>query len=47
LISYKNGRNGAIAEEIGDVRWNNFKTADNILAGLEFTLTTATMDGTA
>jgi len=29
------------------VRWHNFKTADNILAGMEFTKTTMTMDGTA
>ena len=39
LISWKNGRNGAIAENVGDVRFNNFKTADNILAGIEFSLT--------
>lgn len=47
LVSYKNGRNGAIAETVGDVRWHNFKTADNLLAGMEFTKTTETMDGTA
>jgi len=39
LTSWKNGRNGAIAETVGDVRFHNFKTADNILAGMEFSLT--------
>lgn len=32
---YKNKRNGAIALNVGDVRFNNFKTADNLLAGIE------------
>lgn len=44
---YKNQRNGAIAERVGDVRFVNFKVADNILAGIEFSLTDQTMDGTA
>ena len=35
FIAYKNGRNGVIAEDIGAVRFVNFKTADNILAGIE------------
>lgn len=35
LTSWKNGRNGAIATRIGDVRFNNFKVADNRLAGIE------------
>jgi hypothetical protein len=35
FTSWKNGRNGAIAERLGDVRWFGFKTADNVLAGLE------------
>jgi len=39
LVSYKNGRNGAIAERVGDVRFINFLTADNLLAGMEFSLT--------
>lgn len=39
LTSWKNGRNGAIAEKVGDVRFQNFKVADNILAGIEFSLT--------
>jgi len=29
-------RNGAIAKKVGDVRFVNFKTADNMLAGAEF-----------
>ena len=44
LTSWKNGRNGAIAERVGDVRFHNFKTADNILAGIEFSLTHETGD---
>jgi len=39
FTSWKNGRNGAICEESGDVRFHNFKTADNILAGIEFGIT--------
>jgi len=39
LTSWKNGRNGAIAEKVGDVRFHGFKVADNILAGIEFSLT--------
>jgi len=39
LTSWKNGRNGAIAEKVGDVRFVNFKCADNILAGIEYSLT--------
>jgi hypothetical protein len=29
-------RNGAIAKKVGDVRFINFKTADNLLSGMEF-----------
>ena len=29
-------RNGAIAKKVGDVRFMNFKTADNMQAGVEF-----------
>lgn len=36
LTSWKNGRAGAIAEEMGAVEWHNFKTADNLLAGMEW-----------
>ena len=39
LTSWKNNRNGAIAELVGDIRFNNFKIADNLLAGIEFSLT--------
>ena len=39
LTSWKNNRNGAIAEKVGDVRFVNFKTADNILGGMEMTFT--------
>jgi len=46
LTSWKNGRNGAIAERVGDVRFLNFKTADNILAGIEFSLTAEYGDAT-
>ena len=30
---------GAIAEKVGDVRFQDFKVADNLLAGIEFSLT--------
>jgi len=36
FTSYKCGRNGAIVEKVGVVKLNNFKTADHILAGIEF-----------
>jgi len=39
FTGWKNGRNGAIAEKVGDVRFIDFKTADNLLAGIEFSLT--------
>jgi len=39
LTSWKNGRNGAIAEKVGDVRFHNFKVADNLQAGIEFSVT--------
>lgn len=32
---------------MGDVRFINFKTADNLVANIEFSLTKDTMDGTA
>ena len=47
LRSWKNVRNGAIAEKVGDVRFINFKVADNLVGGIEFSLTGETMDGTA
>jgi len=46
LTSWKNGRNGAIAERVGDVRFHGFKVADNILAGIEFSLTNDYGDNT-
>lgn len=47
LVSYKNNRNGAIAERLGAVQFHNFKTADNILAGMEYSLTENIIDGYA
>jgi len=38
FTGWKNGRNGAIAERVGDVRFINFKTTDNKLAGIEFSI---------
>jgi hypothetical protein len=38
LTSWKNGRNGAIALKVADVKFERFKTADNKLAGMEFEL---------
>lgn len=32
-------RNGAIVKTVGDVRFNDFKTADNLLSGIEFSIT--------
>jgi hypothetical protein len=36
FTSYKNSRNGAIAGNVGDVRFVDFITADNKEAGIEF-----------
>jgi hypothetical protein len=47
FTGWKCGRNGAIAERMGNVRWNNFKTADNMLAGIEFSLTDELSDDMA
>ena len=38
FTGWKNGRNGAIAGKIGDLRFNNFKVADNKLAGIEISM---------
>ena len=35
LVSWKNKRDGAIAEKVGAVQWHNFKVADNLEAGME------------
>jgi len=47
LVSYKNNRNGAIAERIGAVQFHNFKVADNLLAGMEVSLSEDIIDGYA
>ena len=39
LTSWKNNRAGAICKIVGDVRFNNFKTADNLMAGIEMSVT--------
>ena len=45
LTSYKNGRNGAIAELVGDIRFTDFKVADNKLAGMEISKPGEVVDG--
>ena len=35
FTGYKCGRNGVIAEDLGAVRFINFKTVDNVLGGIE------------
>ena len=47
FTGWKCGRNGAIGELMGYVQWNNFKVADNLVAGIEFSLTDATGDNMA
>jgi len=47
VTSWKNKRNGAIAGNVGDVRFHNFKVADNLLAGIEFERTNHTGDNRA
>jgi len=47
LVAWKNGRNGAIAERVGAVQFHDFKVADNILAGMEFSLSEDIIDGYA
>ena len=39
MTSWKNGRNGAIAGRVADVRMINFKVADNLRANLEYSQT--------
>jgi len=46
FLGYKNGRAGAIAEEVGGISFENFKVIDNVLSGIEFSLTSGTPDGT-
>ena len=47
FTGYKNQRNGAIALDMGAVSLENFKVADNILAGIEFELTGTLREGYA
>lgn len=47
FLGYKAGRNGAIAERVGAVEFHDFVTVDNILAGIEFSLTEDMLDGYA
>jgi hypothetical protein len=47
FTSFKNRRNGAIALDIGEVKFENFKVADNILAGIEVELSDNVGDGYA
>ena len=42
-----NVMNGAIGSYMGPVQFINFKVADNLIAGIEYETTSATMDGTA
>jgi hypothetical protein len=39
FLGYKNAISGAITEKNGDVRFVNFKVADNLVSGIEFSLT--------
>lgn len=47
FTGWKNHRNGAILNEVGDVSLQNYKVADNFLAGIEFELTDVMADGYA
>ena len=47
LVSYKNKRNCAIIEKSGAVQWHNFKCADNLLTGMEYSITRNIEDGWA
>lgn len=48
FLAWKCGRNGAIAETTGAVEFIDFKIADNLLTGIEFSLIDEnTMDGLA
>ena len=43
--SWKNGKNGAIAERVGAVEFIDFKTADNKVAGIEVSVSSDMIDG--
>mmetsp|Transcript_29266 Transcript_29266/g.28408 ORF Transcript_29266/g.28408 Transcript_29266/m.28408 type:complete len:136 (-) Transcript_29266:3369-3776(-) len=47
FLGYKNKINGAIAERMGDVWFRDFKVADNLVAGIEFSLTGEVGDNAA
>ena len=47
FVGWKNLHVGAIFEQLGDVRFINFKVSDNLIAGIEVSMTKDTMDGTA
>ena len=47
LTSYKNQRAGAIFKTVGDIRLNNFKVADNLMAGIEMSVTEYSWDDMA
>mmetsp|Transcript_20886 Transcript_20886/g.32277 ORF Transcript_20886/g.32277 Transcript_20886/m.32277 type:complete len:83 (+) Transcript_20886:569-817(+) len=39
FTGWKNGRNCAIAKDVGDIRFLDFKCSDNLLAGSEISIT--------
>jgi hypothetical protein len=47
FTGWKCGRNAAIGERIGDVKWLNFKAADNQRVDLEMSMTDYYGDGSA
>jgi hypothetical protein len=47
FLGYKNGRNGAIFEKIGGITISKFTVTDNILGGIEVSLTGEALDGDA
>lgn len=47
FVGWKSGRNCAISERTGYVHFSNLKCADNILAGIEYSLTDEIADGYA
>jgi phage gpG-like protein len=47
FTGWKCGRNAAIGERIGDVKWLNFKAADNARVNLEMSMTDYYGDGAA
>mmetsp|Transcript_26971 Transcript_26971/g.4964 ORF Transcript_26971/g.4964 Transcript_26971/m.4964 type:complete len:194 (+) Transcript_26971:5890-6471(+) len=37
FTAFKNGRSGAVGEDVGDIRFIDFKVADHVLAGINMT----------